>query len=203
MTSKFTEASFDTTSNQTLNYRDPPPTYHSQPSSTPTPSPDLRLPPQVFGVDFLAYRLPNSIVSSDRVTRQVSISPSQWNTSSLTELISQQANLPPQPLIKIRGTHIDKLYSWGTTKTDFDLTLDLTALYMGHTSIQLSQQPQFNSHQSIESSIQDWAASLRPESVSRYRPLIPHTSVLYAPIFLLRLHHLTQLASHSLAPPPA
>jgi hypothetical protein len=79
-------------------------------------------------INFSQYLLPRGTLSDDRTTRTTTDPELLHNAEAVFALLQEQAALPPKPIVRIKGTHIDKLYSWGTTRTDFDLTLDLTPL---------------------------------------------------------------------------
>jgi hypothetical protein len=88
--------------------------------------------PIVFlpSIDFMSYRLPAGTLSDDETTRTTTDPELTSSPPALFALLKEQIALPPKPVVRIRGTHIDHLYSWGTTRTDFDLTLDVMPLVM-------------------------------------------------------------------------
>lgn len=100
---------------------------------------NITIPPHVCSVDFLAYRIPESMISDDQTTRYVSVAPLA-NNDGIKSLLKRQMSLPPRPVVRIQGTHIDRLYSWGNIRTDFDLTLDITPLIMPTPHANLTRQ---------------------------------------------------------------
>jgi hypothetical protein len=78
----------------------------------------------------MSYRLPADTLSGDETTRTTTDLGVTSNAAVLYNLLKEQAALPPKPVVRIRGTHTDYIYSWGTTRTDFDLTLDVMPLIM-------------------------------------------------------------------------
>jgi hypothetical protein len=79
-------------------------------------------------IDFASYRLPTDTFSEDLTTRTTADSELTSNPSALYAFLKKQMALPPKPVVRIKGTHIDYVYSWGTTRLDFDLTLDVMLL---------------------------------------------------------------------------
>lgn len=84
----------------------------------------------------LLYQVPEGHVASSRRTSQtcvVSVSPRlSSNPEALYELIVQQAKLPPQPHVTIKGTHMRTRWNGnqGTTKEtviDFDFRIEATS----------------------------------------------------------------------------
>ena len=104
---------------------DPLPTYTAS-SCTFTGS-GLLLPVTMVSLQgIVQYSAPNSSLSPDRSTQTIRMDPENSDCDSLTRLIQLQGSLPPRPIVRIQGTHVDFVYSWGTTRVDFDLTLDVT-----------------------------------------------------------------------------
>lgn len=116
--------------------QDEPPEYAAR-SSLPMlsgPSPEVLL----SSIDFSSYCLPASTVSDDMTTRTTTDPELISNATALYTLLKEQATLPPKPVVRIHGTHIDYVYSWGTTRTDFDLTLDVMPLIMPTSTTRLN-----------------------------------------------------------------
>lgn len=88
--------------------------------------------PSVFfpSIDFTSYCLPGGTFSDDQTTRTTTDPELTSSPPSLYAFLKEQIALPPKPVVRIKGTHIDYVYSWGTTRTDFDLTLDVMPLIM-------------------------------------------------------------------------
>ncbi len=108
---------------------DEPPTYvatSSRPMTGYLLQPITNLPP----FSFTAYRVPMSTWSDDRTTCTTTASYLADNPSALFELIRKQLTLPPKPGVRITGTHADWCYSWGNSKIDFDITLDIMPLIL-------------------------------------------------------------------------
>jgi hypothetical protein len=98
------------------------------------PLPSVLLP----SINFMSYRLPADTLSGDETTRTTTDPGVASNAAVLYALLKEQAALPPKPVVRIRGTHIDYIYSWGTTRTDFDLTLDVMPLIMPTSTTRLT-----------------------------------------------------------------
>ena len=79
---------------------------------------------------FTAYRLPMSTWSDDMTMCTTTACHLPDNPSALFELIRKQLALPPKPIVRITGSHADWCYSWGNTKIDFDITLDIMPLVL-------------------------------------------------------------------------
>ena len=115
---------------------DPLPTNHDQPPqysaniSFVSRKSDLLPVSVVSPIDFSSYRLPHGTISDDKTTCTTTDPELTHNAATLFELLQEQAALPPKPIVRIRGTHIDWVYSWGNTRTDFDLTLDIMPLIL-------------------------------------------------------------------------
>ena len=106
---------------------DCPPTYTADvplASATPTPQP-IR---EVTHIDFSSYHLQDGLLSDDKTTSTTTLPELSDNATALFKFIQAQAMLPPKPVVRITGTHIDQVYSWGSTRIDFDLTLDIMPL---------------------------------------------------------------------------
>ena len=108
---------------------DEPPTYVATSSRAMTGY-LLQLPTNIPPFSFTAYRLPMSTWSDDRTTCTTTASHLADNPSALFELIRKQLTLPPKPVVRITGTHADWCYSWGNTKIDFDIALDIMPLIL-------------------------------------------------------------------------
>ena len=67
------------------------------------PLPSVLLP----SIDFTAYRLPASILSEDETTRTTSDPGFASNAAILYTVLKEQTALPPKPVVRIKGTHID------------------------------------------------------------------------------------------------
>jgi hypothetical protein len=80
------------------------------------------------GLEFADYRIPLSTVSEDKTTCTTTDSQLTSDPHVLYEFICKQLRMPPRPVVRILGTHPDWCYSWGNTKVDFDLMLDVTPL---------------------------------------------------------------------------
>ena len=80
------------------------------------------------GLEFTDYHLPPSTVSEDKTTCTTTDGQLTSDPHVLYEFLRQQLRMPPRPVVRILGTHPDWCYSWGNTKVDFDLMLDVTPL---------------------------------------------------------------------------
>ena len=89
-------------------------------------------------VDFTSYRLQAGTLSADETTRTTTDPGVTSNAESLYTLLREQAAVPPKPVVRIKGTHIDYVYSWGTTRTDFDLALDMMPLIVPTSTTRLN-----------------------------------------------------------------
>ena len=98
------------------------------------PLPSVLLP----SVDFTAYRLPASTLSENETTRTTTDPGFTSNVALLYTVLKEQTALPPKPVVRIKGTHVDYVYSWGTTRTDFDLTLDIMPLIVPTSTTRLN-----------------------------------------------------------------
>jgi hypothetical protein len=76
-------------------------------------------------IRFASYPILNSTIDPKRAVTTTTYAPFYSSPSSLTKLLTEQSNLPPRPLIRIRGTHVN---SSTQTVVDFDLVLNLTTL---------------------------------------------------------------------------
>jgi hypothetical protein len=115
-----------------------PPSYTNATTSVTTPSRPQRpaTPPRqrynpiealslLSSIRFQSYPIPNSTIDPKRTVTTTTYAPFYSSPSSLTKLLIEQSNLPPRPLIRIRGTHVN---SSTQTVVDFDLVLNLTTL---------------------------------------------------------------------------
>ena len=109
--------------------QDSPPQYSGNPLFTPQKNkllPATSLPP----IDLGSYRLPCGALSEDK-TACITTNPAFYeHPAALFKLLKEQAALPPNPVIRVRGTHVDWVYTWGNTRADFDLTLDIMPLIL-------------------------------------------------------------------------
>ena len=108
---------------------DEPPKYTTETGADPSLSGPLSP-----SINYSKHLLPNGTLSSDRTTRTTTDPELLHDPEALCAFLRQQIALPPKPIVRIRGTHSDKVYSWGAKRTDFDLTLDLTPLLLPTTS---------------------------------------------------------------------
>lgn len=111
-----------------------PPNYFANSSSLPKTS-DLQPIADFPRIDFSSYRLPRGTISNDKTTCTTTELMLTHDASALLQLLQRQAALPPKPLVRIRGSHADRVNTWGHTKIDFDLTLDVMPLIMPSVSM--------------------------------------------------------------------
>ena len=79
-------------------------------------------------LEFADYHIPQSTLSKDKTTSTTTASQLTSNPHVLYEFLRKQLRMPPRPVVRILGTHPDWCYSWGNTKVDYDLMLDITPL---------------------------------------------------------------------------
>ena len=79
-------------------------------------------------LQFADYRLPLGTVSEDKTTCTTTAIQITSDPDVLHEFLRQQLMMPPRPVVRLLGTHPDWCYSWGNTKVDFDLMMDMTPL---------------------------------------------------------------------------
>lgn len=101
-----------------------PPAYNSRPQYEAQAS----IPPLVCTADSLAHLPPGASISDDLTTTYIDVSKYGNNTEAILGQFERQAALAPRPIVRIRGTHRDWVYSWGNLRIDFDLFLDVTNL---------------------------------------------------------------------------
>jgi hypothetical protein len=109
-------------------------------------------------IDFSSYRLPQGTISDDKTTCITTEPELTHDAAALLKLLQEQATLAPKPVVRITGTHVDWVYSWGNTRTDFDVTLDIMPLILQTATVPLSYisvQPVSNSSSDI-SSLRSW-----------------------------------------------
>jgi len=105
---------------------DNPPAYsHDQSRTSQRPPSAVRL--AVPNVPFKKYHLPLSAISDDEVTTTTTEPLFSSSTPALTELIRQQAALPPRPLVRIQGSYF-AYGNHGSINVAFDVKLSLMAL---------------------------------------------------------------------------
>jgi hypothetical protein len=76
-------------------------------------------------IQFASYPIPSSTLDPKRTITTSTYAPFYSSPSSLIRLLTEQSNLPPRPLIRISGTHVN---SSTQTVVDFDIFLNLTTL---------------------------------------------------------------------------
>jgi len=78
----------------------------------------------------MKFRYSSDTISDDKTTYTTTEPELTYNATALFKLLQKQLTLPPKPVVRITGTHIDWMYSLGNTRTDFDLTLDIMPLIL-------------------------------------------------------------------------
>ena len=79
-------------------------------------------------LEFADYHLPLSTISEDKTTCTTTASQLTGDPHILYEFLQKQLKMPPKPVVRLLGTHSDWCYSWGNTKVDFDLMMEITPL---------------------------------------------------------------------------
>jgi hypothetical protein len=116
------------TSSSSTELLEEPPKYVTTlpgPTNRPIPGPITSTP---SGLEFADYHLPKSTVSEDKTTCTITASHLASDFYVRYEFLVKQLRMPPRPVVRILGTHPDWCYSWGNTKVDFDLMMDITPL---------------------------------------------------------------------------
>ena len=120
---------------------DEPPSYTNAtltPSeATPQPQPQRRTtPPRIrlnpiqslslfSSLPFHSYSIPSATITNNRSITESTYAPFFSSPASLTKLVTDQASIPPRPLLRFKGTHVDNNRY---TVVDFDVIINLTAL---------------------------------------------------------------------------
>ena len=112
---------------------EPPKTVSIPPRSTNCPAP-APITSTGSGLEFADYHPPLSTVSDNKTTCTTAASQITSDPHVLYEFLHKQLRMPPRPVVRISGTHLDWCNSRGNTKVDFDLMMDITPLIYPATS---------------------------------------------------------------------
>lgn len=90
--------------------------------TTRVPMPKAGIP----NIDFSKYQIPGSTLSRDQIELETTSQRYCTDAKALAQLVQEQSNLPPKPVIRIKGTSRD--HEQGLKRTDFDLSINMMPL---------------------------------------------------------------------------